>query len=212
MKVPPTPTEVETLAAEYQRLEKEIAAIDKKAAEEKLPKVTRLNELWDLLVARARKFGSQHEKKSKLLYGLTLIVMGLPSYGAKVGAIPSAVCGYGATLLVWQRSSGRLRLRELALVLGATALLLSGLFLLDLRHSADQSHLARAFTGGAGDSLLLVARRKLMLEGQLLLHSSWNGPLWAGALVFLWLQRRSRRREDRAVVAGITVGAIASLL
>ena len=86
MKVPPTPTEVETLAAEYQRLEKEIAAIDKKAAEEKLPKVTRLNELWDLLVARARKFGSQHEKKSKLLYGLTLEVMGTFSSSSSIDA------------------------------------------------------------------------------------------------------------------------------
>ena len=137
-------------------------------------------------------------------------------YGAKVGAIPSAGTAFGVTLLVWKR--GRLGLVEIGGVLLLTAAGLGLLAALDARHAAgDQTHFIRALTGAGGGSLPEILRRKLQLEGWLLLHSSWSATLIVAAAALFWIRRAggpgpfaSRRRH--AALTGLGLGAGACLL
>jgi len=144
-----------------------------------------------------------------------LLAMGAPQFGAKVGAIPSAGVGFGVALLV--RWRGRVRFREGMVILIALALLLGGFALWDLHfHAGPQSHLARAFSGAGGGSLLAIAFRKLALEGYLLLHSPWSATLAVSAVGLWWLWRAHpdlfASLEAKAVLAGLVAGAAASLL
>jgi hypothetical protein len=84
-----SPAEIEALAAEYRDLDAQIAAIDLKANEEIRPLRTRIDEVWELLIAQVRKYGSAHAEKSKLLYGVTLEVMG--TFGSSSSADAAAV-------------------------------------------------------------------------------------------------------------------------
>src|SRR5271156_5773758 len=70
-----SPTEVEELAAEYRGIEAKMVAIEIEANEKLKPLTSRNDQIWDVLVAQVRKFGSQHAEKSKLLHGLALEVM-----------------------------------------------------------------------------------------------------------------------------------------
>ncbi|HZO90424.1 MAG TPA: hypothetical protein VFB38_19010 [Chthonomonadaceae bacterium] len=150
-----------------------------------------------------------------------LVVMGLPSFGAKVGAIPSTGAAFGVALLV--RWRGEVRGRDLLLLLAAAVLLLGAFAAWDLHHAAgEQSHLARAFSGAGGGSLVGIARRKLALEGYLLLHSPWSATLAVSAFGLGWLRRTHPclfgvgnapgSHAARAAFAGLVAGAIASLL
>jgi hypothetical protein len=84
--VPPTPTEVEVLAEQYQDVETQIAEIKKKAIEDLAPLVTQQETLWDQLVEKVKKFGSQHAEKSKLLYGIRLEVLGTFASSSSIDA------------------------------------------------------------------------------------------------------------------------------
>lgn len=152
-------------------------------------------------------------------YSLILVVMA--AFGAKVGAIPSAGIAFGVVLLILYR--GRLRPRDMALLLAVVGLLLATAGLLDLRHTAaQQTHFARALTGAGGDTLIGIARRKLSLEGYLLLHSPWSATLAVCVLALGWLRRtqplsllkdnEQDARITRAVSSGLACGAVASLL
>jgi hypothetical protein len=70
-----TPCQVEELASEYRSLELKIYGIVKKALDDAAPHRKRLDEVWEVLLAQVRQFGSAHAEKSKLLHGLTLEVM-----------------------------------------------------------------------------------------------------------------------------------------
>ncbi|HZT42584.1 MAG TPA: hypothetical protein VFA07_10500 [Chthonomonadaceae bacterium] len=158
------------------------------------------------------------EKKKRIallaaLFLALVLAMGFP--GAKVGAIPSAGAAFGAALLVLWR--GRLRARDVALVLLGVGLLLAAMAALDLRHAAGaQTHLARALTGAGGDTLWGIARRKLALEGYLFLHSPWSATMVVSAGALWWLRRKQPERfsgiAQEAVLAGLVCGAVASLL
>lgn len=82
----PTPGEVEALAEEYRELEQKIDAIEKKAVDDAAAHKLRRDELWDLMLAQVRDFGSAHAEKSKILYGLELEVMGTFSSGQAIDA------------------------------------------------------------------------------------------------------------------------------
>jgi hypothetical protein len=151
------------------------------------------------------------------LFAALVVVMGAP--GAKVGAIPSAGAAFGIALLT--RKRGSVRSREALGVLAAAVLVLAVVTLLDLRHTVEaQSHLARAFSGAGGGSILGIARRKLLLEGYLLLHSPWSATLLLSAAALAWFWRHHRTRllptsppyTTRAVLAGLASGALASLV
>lgn len=100
----PTPASVEALAEEYQKLESKIAEIQKKAADDAAPHKKRLNELWELLVADVRQFGSSHSEKSKILYGLKLEVMG--TFGSTSAIDAAAVESFRLALV--KEKQGRL--------------------------------------------------------------------------------------------------------
>lgn len=147
-----------------------------------------------------------------LFVSLTL-AMGV--FGAKVGAIPSAGAAFAGTMLYWKR--GRLGLKEVGGVLLSTALGLGLLAAFDARHAAgDQTHFIRALTGAGGGSLLEILRRKLQLEGWLLLHSAWSPTLLVAAAALAWIRRAFPNpfayRRPQAALVGIAVGAIACLL
>jgi hypothetical protein len=154
------------------------------------------------------------------LFLLLLGAMGAPPFGAKVGAIPSAGIAFGVLSLVWKR--GSLRARDVIVLLIAAGLLLGAFVWLDLRNAAaQQTHLARAFAGAGGDTLFGIARRKLSLEGYLLLHSPWSATLAACAFGLWWLCRPhsalltsddAEMQTRRAVFDGLFAGALASLL
>jgi len=136
-------------------------------------------------------------------------------YGAKVGAIPSAGTAFGVTLLVWRR--GRLGIQEIGLVLLLAATGLGLLAAFDARHSAgDQTHFIRALTGAGGGSIPEILRRKLQLEGWLLLHSAWSATLAVAAASLLWIRRTSPHLfalpRPHAAFLGMGFGAIACLL
>ena len=136
-------------------------------------------------------------------------------YGAKVGAIPSAGTAFAVTLLVWKR--GRMGLSEAGAVLLAAAVGLGLLALFDARHAAgDQTHFIRALTGAGGGSLPEILRRKLQLEGWLLLHSAWSLTLVAATAALAWIRRSYPEafasRRSRATLMGLAAGAVACLL
>ncbi len=135
--------------------------------------------------------------------------------GAKVGAIPSAGTAFGVTLLVWQR--GRLGPKEIGMVALCAVAGLALLALFDARHAAgDQTHFIRALTGAGGGSLPEILRRKLELEGWLLLHSAWTPMLLVAAAALAWIRRSMPgifvASRSHAALLGTSVGAIACLL
>ena len=141
-----------------------------------------------------------------LLFSLLLVlILGYNRFGAKVGAVPSAGCALGVTMLVLWR--GRVRARDVGMIGIGAGLLLGVLVLLDMRHAAgEQSHLARAFLGRGGN-VLAIAQRKLSLEGYLLLHSPWSLALLCATGAF-W---NVGRKAQAATRAGLVTGAIVSL-
>ena len=148
-----------------------------------------------------------------LLFGAAALIMGLPQFGAKVGAIPSAGAALGMMVIV--QRPGKVQLKHLALLLG---FLVGGLVLLafwDLRYTAEgQSHFARAVSGSGGGSSVQIGLRKLTMEGTLLLRSPWSLTLWASAIGFVYLRSRlpDLTQNQRTACSGIVAGAVASLL
>jgi hypothetical protein len=150
---------------------------------------------------------------SVVIFVALTVAMG--AYGAKVGAIPSAGAAFTVTLLVWRR--GRLGLPEVGAVLLLAAAGLGLLALFDARHATgDQTHFIRALTGAGGGSLPEILRRKLQMEGWLLLHSAWSPTLVAAAATLAWIRRNSPEafasRRSQAALMGLAAGAVACLL
>jgi hypothetical protein len=148
-----------------------------------------------------------------LLGAMLIVAMGAPSWGAKVGAIPSAGAALGIAALV--RTRGGVRGRDVAALALAIALLFGAAALFDLSRAAgSRSHLALALTGGGGSPGQVLAR-KLAMEGGLLLRSPWSGTLLACCACIVWLRRRmpAVRKCDgvRVAVAGCAAGACVSL-
>jgi hypothetical protein len=148
-----------------------------------------------------------------VFFALLIILMGVPSAGAKVGAIPSA--GFALGVMIVVRRTGGFRLHHLMILLSVLGLGLVLLALWDSRHAVEgQSHFARAVSGSGGGSLLDIALRKLQMEGTLLMRSPWSLTLWASALGFGFLRSRLKEVHSnlRTASAGIIAGAVASLL
>ena len=61
-----------------------------------------------------------------------------------------------------------------------------------------------------------ILRRKLQLEGWLLLHSAWSATLLVAAASLAWIRRTSPQlfasRRSHAALIGISFGAVACLL
>jgi hypothetical protein len=149
---------------------------------------------------------------------LLALLMGLPMFGANAGGCLSAMVGFGAAAWVWRR--GRLRLRDMLLVLLIAGALAGALLAVDLlRSGAEQSHIGRAV--GSGGGIVNILTRKAALNAYLLGHSPWSPGLLASAAGVFLLWRapdsalRRRLREDRVFAGGVTgllAGALALLL
>ena len=72
---PPPPEQIDELAREYLAIQEELLKKQLELAAETEPKRKRLAELGEELLELCVKFGSAHEKKSKLLVGLACEVM-----------------------------------------------------------------------------------------------------------------------------------------
>jgi hypothetical protein len=139
------------------------------------------------------------------------VIIGLPQLGANAGGFLGTAVGCGVAALVWWR--GRIRGRDVLALTAAVCLLMAALLALDLaRGGAEQSHIARAVTGGG--SVLNIAARKAMLNGYLLFHSPWTLGLLAAAygLWVTWCTAPPAGRADRGMWAGLAAGATALFL
>ncbi len=135
--------------------------------------------------------------------------------GAKVGAIPSAGIVFGVIGIVMWR--GNLRIREVGGLILLATIGLGLLALIDSHRAAgDQTHFIRALSGAGGGGLADILRRKLQLEGWLLLHSSWSAALLTAGACLLWIRFTHPAlflpRRQKATLAGIGSGALACLL
>ncbi len=178
-----------------------------------------------------RVSSSDHDARTRnrqltLLIGLTavlgamILVMGAPQFGAKVGAVPTCVLGWGAALAY---GSGKLiSRRKTAFITLCMVLLIVCIFslnlLLELRPStAGQSHFIRAVTGKGVENLWNIAKRKLFLEGRLLISSPWSLTMAVSAAAF-WLTSRKailsgwKSKLNGNAAAGFWISAAASLL
>lgn len=149
---------------------------------------------------------------------LLALLMGLPMFGANAGGCLGAIVGFGVAGWVWWR--GRLRLRDMLLVLVIAGALAGALFAVDLlRSGAAQSHIGRAL--GSDGGIVNILTRKAALNAYLLRHSPWSlGLLASAAGVFLLWRApdsalRRRLHTDRVFaggMAGLLAGALALLL
>ena len=152
-------------------------------------------------------------RKGLVVCGLTVIaaLLGSPFAGAKAGGLLVAVGSF--VTLVWRLRGGAWNARAVGLALGAAALALGAVAVLDL-HSGQQTHVGRALGrilgGGPGEAGDIV-RRKLAVEGRLLYHSAWAAPLWA-AVAGLTALRRRIAEADGQTQALAQSGAVAIVL
>lgn len=145
------------------------------------------------LVLAARLWRPDRRMRTGLVvFGLTAtaLLLGSPLAGAKFGGLVVAVASF--LTLLWGLRRGTLNARSVGLALGAAALALAVVALMDL-HGGQQTHAGRAVSrilgGGWGEADDII-RRKLAVEGRLLYHSAWAVPLWAGAAGMLTLRRK----------------------
>lgn len=152
-----------------------------------------------VLTARLWRPGNRW-RKGLVVVSLTAIagLLGSPLAGAKAGGLIVAVGSF--VTLVWRLRGGAWNTRSLGLALGAAALAMACVALLDL-HSGSQTHIGRAVSrilgggwGEAGD----IVKRKLAVEGRLLYHSAWAVPLWASIVGLVMLRQRTTTADAQA--------------
>jgi len=143
------------------------------------------------------------------LLGATLVVLGLPTWGADVGgvlAFTPTILIFGA--LVLRR---RLRLRTLVVGLVATAVAVVGFGLIDLARPARQrAHLGRLFerVGDEGvGPLLSIIQRKLVANLEVSTSSFWVAAIPIGIAVWVLVARHPSRPLDALRARIPTIGA-----
>ena len=141
------------------------------------------------------------------------VTMGWPEWGAKAGAIPSAGIAFSAALIVW-KTGRRPTWKEITGITALLFLTLLGMAGLDKLHGrGGESHLGRALSGHAGGSWAEIARRKLAMEGYLILHSPWSLTLLGAGIAFLYLVKtHPAEPSDHAFRAGALAGVLSCLL
>ena len=95
--VPFSPAEVDALAQEYKAHEQKIDEADRRAADEKMPHLIRVQELEELFLAGLRNFGSAHAQKSKMLHGISWEIMG--TFGISSSTDSAAVSQFRLALV-----------------------------------------------------------------------------------------------------------------
>jgi len=141
-----------------------------------------------------------------LLWGVTLIAVGLPPFGADFGGALTFALAYclAAAVFATPDADPARRLRLLAAGLSLAALLVAGLVAFDLaRPPTERTHIgnfaARALAGDWQPVLTLLAR-KVALNLEMARSPFFLGGL-AAAAPLLWLCRRRLEAPIRAVLA-----------
>ncbi len=156
----------------------------------------------------------------KICFGVVLlmliVVMGAPQLGAKVGAVPTAIIGFGVAMAA--AMGCRMNAKKGLLLIGAIILVLLFNILLDSRQTGSgQSHFIRALYGGGVESLWSIWFRKLSLEARLLITSPWSLTMALTAIAFQWLTSNVQNHHQnsfihRSFTVGIWVSAVAALI
>ncbi len=130
-----------------------------------------------------------------LIFALTIVLDGHPSYGSDVGGTLSILPA--AVLAVWLLLGRRVRPRVVVVAALGTAALLAVFAAIDLSRPVDaQTHLGRLIrqaTGGNDGGLGLVIQRKVDANLSILVNSVWT---WAIPLSLVLLIRFARRRPQ----------------
>ena len=154
------------------------------------------------------------------LLGTTLIVLGVPTWGADVGgvlAFTPTVLLFAA--LVFHR---RIRLRTVAAAAAATVVAVTAFGLLDLaRPPTQRAHLGRLFerVGDEGlGPLISIVQRKLLANLAVSTSSFWVAAIPLAAAVWLLVARHPSRPLERlrakvpALGAGLAAALVAAVL
>ena len=151
-----------------------------------------------------------------VLLGLLVLVMGAPQFGAKVGAVPTAIIGFIAALA--SVNGGRINKKSVLLMIVAIILVFALNIIADLHNSAaGQSHFIRAIHGVGVESFWSIGIRKLGMEARLLVTSPWSLTMAVAAAAFRWQSTIVRKQNSnlpatKLPTAGIWVCAAAALL
>ena len=134
-----------------------------------------------------------------LLFLVTLVLDGHPSFGSDVGGVLSIIPA--AVVVLWLLLGRRFNLRVIAVAVLLTALAVAAFAAIDLaRPPSEQTHLARLvsglFGGDDGSGLLTVLERKLNANLNILKSSAWT---WTIPLALVLLVRLTWRRPRWAV-------------
>lgn len=150
----------------------------------------------------------------------TLVVLGVPVWGSDVGGVLAFTPAVATFWFVLTRR--RLRLRTLAIGLGATALAIGAFGALDLaRPAEDRGHLGRLFerVGEEGlGPLLSVVQRKLLANLEVSTSSLWVLAIPLGLLFWGFLRRfpdrpyRQIGRRFPTLPAGMRALLVAAVL
>lgn len=150
----------------------------------------------------------------------TLVVLGLPTWGADVGG----VLAFTPTILLFAAFTTRRRVRPRTVVLGlaVTAAAVTAFGLVDLARPASQrAHLGRLFerVGDEGiGPLLSIVQRKLLANLEVSTSSFWVATIPVGVAVWVLLARHPSRPLERLrrrvpmLGAGVAAALVAGLL
>lgn len=151
---------------------------------------------------------------------ITLVVLGVPTWGADVGG----VLAFTPTVLVFAALVFHRRIRVRTLVAGAiaTALAVTAFGLLDLARPASQrAHLGRLFEriGDEGVApLLSIVERKLLANLEVSTSSFWVAAIPIAIAMWVLIARHPSRPLDRvhadvpSLGAGLTAAIVAAVL
>jgi hypothetical protein len=139
---------------------------------------------------------------------VTIVVMGVPTWGNDFGAVLSALPGFA--LLGWLLLGHRIRARTVAAIAGVVVGAVVAVGLVDLLRAPDQrTHVGKFFqkVGTDLDGATLVIRRKASANLSVFGHSVLLGTVVVVALLvaFLWyVEPRSLRPLARAIPTAAT--------
>jgi hypothetical protein len=143
------------------------------------------------------------------LLGVTLVVLGAPTWGADVGG----VLAFTPTILVFAALvlQRRIRLRTLFLGVAATGVAITAFGLLDLaRPPTQRAHLGRLFEriGDEGiGPLLSIVQRKLLANLEVSTSSLWVAAIPIAVAVWVLIARHPSRPLDALRARVPTLGA-----
>lgn len=166
-------------------------------------------------VSNDRTAGAIPPRLYFIAFTLMAALIVLPFCGAKVGAAPTFSIAVFVIYAAWKR--GRITIHDIVLGVMASAILIGLAAFIDA-HSATHTHLLATANSGSG-GILATAKRKLLMEMRLIVHSPWMITLLTAGLSALAIGRSLKNsaaseqtdRRRKNLFAGATAGAVVAL-